>query len=195
MSGPLVRPGGEERSVLGSAARYLLRSVLLARDADLSARTPCPDWNLGDLLRHVRASLEDLTGVLIASEPPYARGPEPDAEPVAAIRARLVDLVVAWAFVLPGDRWCEVGDRRVQAEIVVYTAATEMVVHGWDISQSCGAQHLIPAELARSLLAVSRPLVEAGAGVRAFATSLSSPATATPGERLLALFGRSPDSR
>jgi uncharacterized protein (TIGR03086 family) len=174
--------------MLGGAARYLARSVRLVRDADLSAPTPCPDWNLGDLLGHVRSSLDDLTEVLTGDPGPDRR---PDADPAAAIRAGIVGLLVAWT-VTPG-RWCEVGDRRVPPEIVGYTAAAEMVLHAWDISRACGADHPIPAALAESLIEVS-PLLAAD---RFFAAPLSSsapsvPATAAPGERLLALFGRQP---
>ena len=177
-----------ERTVLGGAARYLARSVRLARDADLSAPTPCPDWDLGRLLGHVRSSLADLTEVLTGSCPLDG----PGADPVAAVRARVVGLLVAWAAAPRDGRWCQVGDRRVPAEIVVDTAATEMALHAWDISRACGADHPIPAELASSLLEVSPSLVSAGAAGRVFAAPLDVPTLEAPGERLLALFGRRP---
>jgi uncharacterized protein (TIGR03086 family) len=179
--------------VLSGAARYLARSVRLVRDADLSAPTPCPDWNLGHLLGHVRSSLDDLTEVLTGEPGP---APGPDADPAAAIRAGIVGLLVAWT-VTPG-RWCEVGDRWISPEIVGYTAAAEMVLHAWDISRACGADHPIPDALATRLLEVS-PLLAADrffAAPLVFSTlGLSTPnvpAAAAPGERLLALFGRQP---
>ncbi|WP_328603534.1 maleylpyruvate isomerase family mycothiol-dependent enzyme [Amycolatopsis sp. NBC_00345] len=156
---------GTERTALGGAARYLARSVRLVRAADLSAPTPCPGWDLGRLLGHVRSSLADLTEVLTGCSPLDG----PDADPVAAVRARTVDLLVAWA-VAPRAGWCQVGDRRVRPEIVVYTAAAEMVLHAWDISRACGADHPIPAELATSLLDVSPPL--AAVAGRVFAAPL-----------------------
>ena len=167
--------------MLSAAARYLGRSVRLVRDADLSAPTPCQDWNLGHLLGHVRSSLDDLTEVL-TGEP----GPAPGPDPAAAVRAGIVGLLVAWT-VTPG-RWCEVGDRWISPEIVGYTAAAEMVLHAWDISRACGADDPIPAALAVGLLGVSpMPAVD-----RFFAAPLGVPATAAPGERLLAQFGRQP---
>ena len=169
--------------MLSGAARYLGRSVRLVRGADLSAPTPCPDWDLGHLLGHVRSSLDDLTEVLTGAPGP-AR--DPDADPAAAVRAGIVGLLVAWA-VTPGHR-CEVGDRWISPEIVGYTAAAEMALHAWDISRACGADHPIPAGLATRLLEVS-PLLAAD---RFFAAPLGFSATAAPGERLLAQFGRQP---
>jgi uncharacterized protein (TIGR03086 family) len=176
-----------ERTVLGDAARYLARSVRLVRDVDLSAPTPCPDWDLGHLLGHVRSSLADLTEVLTGCCPLDG----PGADPVAAVRARVVGLLVAWG-AAPRNGWCRVGDRRVPPEVVVYTAAAEMVLHAWDISRACGADHPIPAELASSLLDVSPLLAEAGSAGGVFAVPLDVSTTAAPGERLLALFGRPP---
>ncbi|HEY2062540.1 TIGR03086 family metal-binding protein [Amycolatopsis sp. NBC_01480] len=167
--------------MLSAAARHLGRSVRLVGDADLSAPTPCPGWDLGHLLGHVRSSLDDLTEVL-TGEP----GPAPGPDPAAAVRASIVGLLVAWA-VTPGRR-CEVEDRWISPEIVGYTAAAEMVLHAWDISRACGADHPVPAALATRLLEVS-PLLAVD---RFFAAPLDVPATAAPGERLLALFGRQP---
>lgn len=181
-------------TVLGSASRYLFQSILLVPEADLSAPTPCSDWNLGTLLLHVQASLEHFTDVLMACEAPGAASPESETDPgtdsVATIRARIVDLLVAWTSAPAANRWCEVGDRILPAEIVVCTAAIEMVLHAWDISQACKADRPIPAELASDLLDVSPPLAAAGAANQAFTGPLDVSITATPGERLLALFGR-----
>src|SRR6516165_1000705 len=54
----------DELSVLAEATRYLFQSLLLVRAADLSAPTPCQDWDLRRLLGHVRSSLADVADVL-----------------------------------------------------------------------------------------------------------------------------------
>jgi uncharacterized protein (TIGR03086 family) len=184
----------DELSVLAEATRYLFRSILLVRDADLSAPTPCQDWDLRGLLRHIHASLEEVSDVLAVREfdggsdsAPWQGG---GADPVAALRAAIVDLLLASTSLPTAGRWCEIWDRSLPAEIVVYVAAIEMALHAWDIAQACRTNRPIPADLASALLGISPPLAEAGLAGHVFAEPLAVSATATPGEQLLALFGR-----
>jgi hypothetical protein len=70
-----------------------------------------------------------------------------------------------------------------------------MVLHAWDIAQACRIDRPIPSEVASALLWVSPPLAEAGLAGHVFAEPLASATTATPSDRLLALFGRQPTCR
>ena len=175
-------------SLLGGASRYLFGSLLLVHGADLSAPTPCGDWELRRLLGHVRTSLADLTDVLRGVD----RGlePEPGTDPVAAVRAGIVDFLVASAS-LPARR-CDIGGRSLPAGVVVGVGTIEMVLHAWDVTQACRIDRPIPSDVASALLWVSPPLAEAGRAGHAFGEPLASPATATPSDELLALFGRQP---
>jgi uncharacterized protein (TIGR03086 family) len=195
-------PDTDELSVLGGATRYLFGSLLLVREADLAAPTPCRGWDLRRLLWHVRASLVDVVDVLALRGPDRGAGVEPDAagaDPVAAVRTGIVDFLLAAQVhkVTAGrpDRWCEIRGRSLPAEVVVYVGAIEMVLHAWDIAQACGIDRPIPSDVASALLWVSPPLAEAGLAEHVFAEPLASPATATPSEQLLALFGRQPARR
>jgi uncharacterized protein (TIGR03086 family) len=173
-------------SLLAEATRYLFGSILLVREADLSAPTPCQDWDLRRLLRHLRGSLADVTDVLVVRE---VHG-EPGSDPVAAVRDGTVDFLLASTSVPTAGRWCEIAGRALPAKIVVYVGAIEMVLHGWDIAQACRADRTIPSDLASALLGVSPPLAAAGLAGHVFAEPLPAPTTATPSDRLLALFGR-----
>ncbi len=177
----------DELPVLAEATRYLFGSLLLVREADLSAPTPCPDWDLRRLLFHVRTSLADVAGVLAARalEP----GPAP-ADPIAAVRAGAVEFLIASAALPTAGRWCEIRGRSLPAKTVVLVGAIEMTLHAWDIGQACRIDRPIPPEIASTLLWLSPPLARAGLAGRVFAEPLPAPAAATPSERLLALFGR-----
>jgi uncharacterized protein (TIGR03086 family) len=181
---------------LAEAARYLLGSILLVRDSDLSAPTPCRDWDLRRLLRHLRTSLADVTDVLAVSEFPGGGGlaarPAVGADPVAALRAGVVDFVLASTSLPTAGRWCEVEGRRLPAKTVVCVGIIEMVLHAWDIAQACRADRPIPSGLASILLSLSEPLAAAGLAGHVFAEPLAAPRTATPGDQLVALFGRRP---
>ncbi|WP_197508809.1 TIGR03086 family metal-binding protein [Mycobacterium sp. 1081908.1] len=184
----------DELPVLSEATRYLFGNLLLVREADLSAPTPCADWDLRRLLCHVRASLADVADVLAARGPDRgaeraATDPDP-SDPVAAVRVGIVDFLLASTTAPTADRWCEIRGRPIPAKVVVYVGAIEMVLHAWDIAQACRTDRPIPAEVASALLWVSPPLAEAGLAGHVFAAPLASPANATPSDQLLALFGR-----
>ncbi len=181
---------------LAEAARYLLGSILLVREADLRLPTPCRDWDLRRLLRHLRTSLADVTDVLVVPEFPGGAGlaahPPVGTDAVAALRAGVVDFVLASTSLPTAGRWCEIEGRRLPAKTVAYVGTIEMVLHAWDIAQACRADRPIPPGLAATLLTVSPPLAEAGLAGHVFAEPLAPPTTATPGDQLLALFGRQP---
>lgn len=186
----------DARSVLAAATRYLFENLLLARGADLAAPTPCGEWDLRGLLRHVGSSLADAADVLAAEERPGRRpGATGGPDPVAELRAGVIDFLLAAQLhqaTGPAGRWCEIRGRPLPADVVVYVGAIEMVLHAWDIAQACRADRPIPAELASALLCVSPPLAEAGLAGHVFAEPLPAPPTATLSDQLLALFGRQP---
>lgn len=181
----------DELSVLSGATRYLFQSLLLIRDTDLSAATPCHAWDLRHLLRHIHTSVLQLTDVLGMQR--MTADIDPDAGPtntVATLRLAIVDFLLAATSPPAVGRWCAIGDRSLPARTVVYVAAIEMVLHAWDIAQTCRADHPIPADLATALMAVAPPLAEAGAAQHVFAKPAEVPTTATPSDQLVALFGR-----
>jgi len=186
----------DELSLLAEATRYLFGSLLLVREADFPAPTPCRDWDLRRLLRHVRTSLADLTEVLAVSEFPGGSDldthPAVGTDPVAALRAGIVDFLLASTPLPTAGLWCRIEGRCLPAKTVVYVGAIEMVLHAWDIAQACRADRPIPSDLASALLGVSPPLAEAGLAGHVFAEPLAAPAAATPSDQLLALFGRQP---
>ena len=189
----------DELPVLAEATRYLFRTLLLVREADLSAPTPCPGWDLRRLLSHVRTSLADVADVLGARD--FDRGPGRAAadadpsDPIAALRAAIVEFLLASTSLPLVGRRCEIQGRSLPAKIVVYVGAIEMALHAWDIAQACRTDRPIPSDVASALLWVAPPLAEAGLAGHVFAAPLASPTTATPSDQLLALFGRQPSHR
>lgn len=184
----------DELPVLAEATRYLFGNLLLVRDADLSAPTPCADWDLRRLLWHVRTSLADVADVLAARDPdPGSERAAADADasdPVAALRIGIVDLLLACTTTPTAGRPCVIRGRAIPAKVVAYVGAIEMVLHAWDIAQACNTDRPIPPEVASALLWVSPPLAEAGLAGHVFAAPLAAPPNATPSDQLLALFGR-----
>jgi uncharacterized protein (TIGR03086 family) len=189
----------DELSVLSGATRYLFHSILLIRETDLSAATPCQAWDLRRLLRHMRASLQQLTDLLAvqgaATDVETDAGPRSDTNPIAALRVSIVELLLAATLPPTAGRWCEIEDQVLPAETVVDVAAIEMVLHAWDIAQACRTHQPVPADLASALLGVAPPLAEAGFAQHVFAEPAEVPTDPTPGDHLVALFGRRPLDR
>lgn len=142
--------------------------------------TPCAAWNLRTLLRH----LGDSIGILqdVAGLAPY---PGATTDPVADLQRRAAYLRRGWPV---GEQMRLVDGWPLPLSLLAATGAVEIAVHGWDISRSCGMGRPIPSGLAAEMLDLS-PLVLGGPE---FAAPVPAPAAAEPGDRLVALLGRTP---
>lgn len=85
-----------------------------------------------------------------------------------------------------------IGDRQLTAELVATTGAIDLAVHGWDISAACGSDRPIPPALACDLLEVAILVVEDVTRPGLFGEPLTVPPLSCPGDKLVALLGRSP---
>lgn len=183
----------EGLAVLAPVIRYLFQILPLVRDADPTDSTPCPGWSLADLLQHLHESLGsfiEILGVTVKPADEPERPPVATEDTVRTIQNLALDFVLSWMASPAQVRTCRIEDREVSSKLLLYVAATEMVLHGWDISQSCGAPHPIPDKLAEALLPMAPQVAEAGAACGAFAAPIPLSAKATPGRRLLATYGR-----
>src|ERR1700741_1824155 len=106
--------------------------MLLVRDGDLSAPTPCQGWDLRRLLRHLRGSLADVTDVLVVRE---CHG-RPGTDPVAAVRDGVVDFLLAATSVPTAGGRCEIAGRSLPAKSVVYVVKLERVLPTCEIDMS-----------------------------------------------------------
>jgi uncharacterized protein (TIGR03086 family) len=123
---------------------------LVGRIADdqWSASTPCPDWNVRDVVRH----LVGMNLVLVAM---FEQSPMPDrdadrlgADPAGAFRGSVATLqaVAARPGALERSQTTRVGTatgaERIRWRIV------DLLVHAWDLAQAVG----VPAEFADDLV-------------------------------------------
>ncbi len=187
---PLPRPL-DGPALLERAVGYTRTSLQLVAHADLSARTPCPAWDLGDLLRHMDDSLAAFTE---AAEIGYVdlvpvRGTDPALQLVDRLRGRACALLGAWAL-HPGTGSVVVGNRELRSDLLAAAGALEIAVHGWDVARTCGVDRPLPAALAGDLLDVVPLLVSDADRPGRFAERVDVPVQAGPSVRLLAAVGR-----
>lgn len=180
-----------EEQLLASAVSYALEGAALASPRPLTNPTPCSGWDLGTLLDHVIESAGELGDAIAAGGPGVAH-PGPERDPVTRLRTEAARLLAACAAAGPAGRLVAIGDRQLTAGMVAVTAAIEITVHGWDIHAACGASEPVPAYLAEALLPAAALLVTPGTRPGLFAGPVRLPATARPGDQLVAFLGRQP---
>lgn len=161
-----------------------------------TAPTPCPDWNVRDLVNHVVG--EDLwTVALMGGATIDEVGDRLDGDvlgddPVATARAAADAATAATADGVAARRMVHLSHGDTPAEEYAYQLAADHLVHGWDLAAAIGADRTLDPELVEAVAAwfAEREGLYREAGAIA----------ARPGEtpvgaqdRLLHAFGRRPD--
>ncbi|GAB3243647.1 TIGR03086 family metal-binding protein [Nocardioides dilutus] len=184
------QPLAAEVELLERALAYTRVVLADVGPHNLLATTPCSGWTLARLLGHMEDALDAFTEA--AAGLVHVDPVPPTNDMVDALREKACALLGAWTAARP--RSVRVGDRQVDAPVLVAMAALEITVHGWDVGQATGRRTPIPEDLARRLQPVAARVVQpADRGTR-FAPALA-PAIAggTPPSRsdaLLAFLGR-----
>jgi uncharacterized protein (TIGR03086 family) len=170
------------------------KRIVAVRPSDLSAPTPCAEWNLRQVLDHLLGALAlhlDAAHGLPVDPSRVGAGTDwSGAEPVAAFAAVAARGARTWREpgVLDGTWTLPMGP--VPGSILAMLHLTEVVVHGWDVGRATGENVVIPAELAEPALEFSRGFATEAHRATAFAAEVS--AGDTPGDRLVAFLGRRP---
>jgi uncharacterized protein (TIGR03086 family) len=179
------------------AVRASMTVVAQVSTADLSAPTPCDQWDLRHLLAHMTAQHRGFAAA--------ARGrgddreiwvPRPIPNPVPAYAAAAESVISAFAepdvldrgFLLP-----EISARPVPGHLAVGFHLVDYVAHGWDVAATIG----VPYEIPEDVLAAALPIAEAvpDGESRLAPGAAFAPRVPDPGgpalDRFLALLGRS----
>jgi uncharacterized protein (TIGR03086 family) len=167
--------------------------VAAVRDEQLTAPTPCPDWDVRALVSHLvagnHAFAQKLTGAAPAAAPP---DPEPSAgNLLSAYRDGASALLAACA--PPGalDQVVTVPFGTVPGHTALHLRLVENLVHGWDLAQATGQSPEFPEDVTERQLAFSRgALGQLPADRSPFAPPAPVPDGAPALDRLAGLLGR-----
>jgi uncharacterized protein (TIGR03086 family) len=178
-------------ALLERAVGYTRGSLQLVATTDLDACTPCAEWTLLDLLRHMNDSLAAFTEAAAIGYVDLVpvRSGETGRLLVDRLRSRACAVLEAWAH-HPGDGPVAVADRELRPDLLAAAGALEIAVHGWDVAQACGVDRPLPAALALDLLDVVPALVARADRPGRFADPVAVPLHARASTRLLAAPGR-----
>jgi uncharacterized protein (TIGR03086 family) len=185
----------------GPAAQQLAILVTGVDDAQRGAPTPCPAYQVGDLLEHIGTLARAFAAAARKDRGPLTGQPAPgDAARLTAdwrvsIPRDLGTLAQAWSAPGAWDGTTRIAAMDSPAVMVGVTLADELVVHGWDLAQATGQPFqpdLAAVRAARSFLDLfASPDAPAGDEV-AFGPSRPTSPGAPALEQVLALAGRDP---
>ena len=175
-------------AVLERSISYALGSVALVTPPLLIRPTPCPRWDLRDLLHHFNDSMAALQEAAECGEVELTPPPDGDAV-IEETRDRAVRLLGAWTNG-PCASTVRVAAAPVTAPVIAGAGALEITVHGWDVAQACGSPRPIPEDLADELLDLAILLIRPGDRPGRFGRPLAVAPDAPAAGRLLAFLGR-----
>lgn len=184
------------------ATSHLAALLASVTDEQLSARTPCEKYALGDLIDHINGLSLGFTAAATkefgesGSQAPSGDASRLDPNWRTAIPERLRSLAAAWRDPDAWDGMTKAGGIDLPAAIAGQVALNEVVVHGWDVALASGQDFLCGTEQLQACLAFLEPT--AAPGQEASRADIYGPVvevgeSATPLERLIGLAGRNPD--
>jgi uncharacterized protein (TIGR03086 family) len=183
-------------SEMAAAAAQAAHVVAGVRSEQLSAPTPCTDWNLRTLLNHMilwtgysaerRAHGEQVAEELMAmdfvAEPGFAAG----------YAAQLDKAVTAWSDPAVWQRDLDVMGTATPAADVAALLIAEMVLHGWDAATASGQDYACRDDVAAAVLTAVQANATLFRQYQGFADPVPIPASASVLGQALALSGRDP---
>ncbi|MER6096079.1 TIGR03086 family metal-binding protein [Streptomyces sp. NPDC001728] len=184
---------------LGPQARIVARLAAGVTDARLSDRTPCPDYEVGELLGHLTglaAAFRDAArkelGTTTNSAPGSARPALPADWRVELPRV-LDELADAWRDPAAWTGMTRAGGVDLPGEIAGVVAVDELVVHGWDLARATGQEYAPDLTALRASHAFLKAAAEEGdRGGGIFGPVVLVPAAAPLLDRTVGLSGRNP---
>ncbi|MEO3814261.1 TIGR03086 family metal-binding protein [Sphaerisporangium sp. B11E5] len=185
-------------SLLEQAHNALRTSVAEITDADWSAKTPCEQWNVAQVLRHAagdqRAYAATITGTGGPEENPFDPTAQAPADPRDLLESALTASAQAFATVPPDASAVPtpLPQGELPAEIAVGAAALDAAVHAWDIAVATGHPSPLTTDLSEHLLPTARTLADPLRGF-AYAPALTPHPTDDATATLLRYLGRDPE--
>ncbi|WUH96652.1 TIGR03086 family metal-binding protein [Spirillospora sp. NBC_00431] len=180
------------------ASELYLSTVAQVKPDALTLPTPCPDWTLHGLLRHMVCQDQGFAAAARGdgARPSAWRDGDLGDDPHAASQASadlvtkaFADVALDAQFFLPEIR--DGGD--FPAALAISFHLVDLVVHAWDVAVTIGVPWEPAEDLVAAALKVAAIVPDDGRGPgEAFAPKLDSPPGAAPKDRLLTLLGRSP---
>jgi uncharacterized protein (TIGR03086 family) len=169
------------------------------RADQLTAPTPCTEWNVGELLNHIVGTLWLGEGLLADRAPRHAMAPGelPAADLLGGDPAAAYAEAAAAALAAAGD-----GDALTRAHVtplgempgpvLAEFTTLDILVHGWDLAKATGQNAELDGGLAGHVLAYAEQAITDETRGSRIGPAVAVAADATVTDRLVAFLGRHP---
>lgn len=185
-------------SLVAVAAAPTLMTVRAIRPEQFAAKTPCAEYDVRDLINHLRYWGPSLTGAARKESVPPPAADEPaadltDGDGTAGLAADLERLVTAWSDPAAWTGTTRMGSpMELPASIVGGMVLGELVIHGWDLARATGQEPRWDGEVVAFLHREVEQIAAEGRTMGVFGAEVPVPASAPILDRTLALTGRDP---
>lgn len=186
----------EALELLQRAQREFARRVARVRPSDMSLPTPCPEWDVAALIRHVvgadRAYVAIMRGGSVEDFARIASATDIGERPAHDFQASSAALLEEMGRPAELDRVVHhpIGDIPVLQ--LLGMRVTDWTVHGWDLARAIGGDERIDPGLADALLKRTQARGDAIYATGYFLRGPGVPDDASPQAQLLDLLGRDP---
>ena len=171
------------------AAGFDARVAAVRGDAAWSARTPCTEWAVRDLVGHVVSVHRQVAAGLDASAPP---APATDPDLVAAWRTARSEIEAALSD--PERASAPVSGRFAPMplqDLIGRLLCSDTLVHTWDLARATGQGEELDAPAVTYAFTMLEPADEQIRGPGSFGPKIEPPAGADEQTRFLCFLGRS----
>jgi uncharacterized protein (TIGR03086 family) len=179
----------QDYALIAEAAPPTIVVVRAIRPDQLTAPTPCRDFDVRGLIDHMLQwgpALVRASGTTAADIPP-------DGDPRDRLERQIDQLAVAWS---TPNAWRGMasmgGPQEMPAQMIGAMALGEIVVHGWDLARATGQEIAWDPKLLDFLHGEVAKTAGMGREVQAYGHEVPVPETATALDRMLGLTGRDP---
>lgn len=181
--------------VLPEAGRAVAAAIRAGADADLSAPTPCHDWDLRTLAKHFVGT----TGAFVRAGRDRALDPDDpwgssaqldEADWSGQLAGQVEAMAEAWSD--PGAWDGSVEGAPMPAMAIGELGFIELMLHGWDVARAAGQPLEVSDAVGAELLRCLEPTLEQGRQMDVYADPVEVPADASALDRALGLAGRDP---
>jgi hypothetical protein len=166
---------------LVDAIGVVSQAVAGATDVSHDLPTPCTEWNLDTLVRHVSDSARSLQEILCGAPP--GPPPPPGCAVAQANFHELAEVVTKASRAAPA------------VARTALTGSYELAIHAWDIAETTRNGPTLPTPLVEALLTYAPVVLADVERAGLFAAQGDPVGRRSDRDRLLALFGRSSDWR
>ncbi|MFG1921025.1 TIGR03086 family metal-binding protein [Cryptosporangium sp. NPDC048952] len=160
------------------------------RDDQLSAPTPCSEYDVRALVNHLLQWGPPLVGAARKQE---VAPVEPDADWRKALDAHFDELVEVWSAPEAWQGTTRMGAPvEMPAPMIGGMVLGEVVLHGWDLARATGQSPTWSDTTVIPILEGVRATAEMGREMGVYGPEVPVPTDAPPLDRLLGLTGRNP---